>query len=92
MSIGNQVKRLILLAAVVVFSGCAVNPAKQLEQTLEDYKHRKTPHKAFAVGHFPNGSWVAGWSWAQPSIETAKQQAMSHCEEQAARGCPEFCV
>lgn len=79
-----------LVAALAFISGCATF-GLQLEQQTNAHKLRAAP-KAFAVGYYPNGTWVAGWSYSQPSLEKAKEVALRGCEEQGAkRGAPITC-
>lgn len=80
----------ILLLGIVAITGCT-SVGVQLEQKITAYK-RQPSQKAFAVGYYPNGFWVAGWNWGQLSLEIAKEEALRGCEEKAAmQGAPISC-
>jgi len=75
----RQVLATCLIICSALLSGCGTLGAQ-----LDTYKLGREP-KAFAVGYLPNGNWVAGWAYAAPSVDRAKEIALKYCEEQVAR-------
>jgi len=88
----NSFARITLLGAVAfTIAGCAITPAQQMAQKIDEFKGRPTP-KSMAVGYYKDGIWVSGSAWSQPSLEKAKLTAVRICEEQAVkRGSPIPC-
>lgn len=75
---------------IAVVAGC-VTPGQQLSLFIDGYKRRPEP-KALAIGYYPNGNWVAGSAWQEPSLDAAKTTALRRCEEQGVkRGAPVQC-
>lgn len=71
------------LLAILV-AGCASpDPGLVLQNSLNMYKQRALPNKAFAMASTAQGGWVAGWIFSQPSIDAAREKALAACRERA---------
>lgn len=76
----------VLAPLIFLLFGCAApvpDPGVILQNSLNTYKQRALPNKAFAIASTAQGGWVAGWIFSQPSIDEARDKALAACRERA---------
>jgi S1-C subfamily serine protease len=74
---------LIAMLAAQLY-GCATpDPGVVLQNSMNAYKQRALPNKAYALASNAQGGWVAGWIFSQSSIEEAREKALAACRERA---------
>jgi len=81
----NKIAQASLIASLfAVLYGCATpDPGVILQNSMNAYKQRALPNKAFALASNAQGAWVAGWIFSQPSLEDARDRALAACRERA---------
>lgn len=74
----------LIALLTLLLNGCATpDPGVILQNSMNAYKQRTLPNKAYALASNAQGGWVAGWIFSQPTMGEARDKALAACRERA---------